>query len=443
MAEAAVPVEAELGVLSLIAHSPAVHDQIFLSLRPDDFYSSRHRAFFGAAAELWKAHKAADPITVFHAMQAAGDAEAANLVSEWETWFGSEKSVQSYIDLIVSAGERRRILAVCNQVVAEYDDRMTSTDSLIETMQSTARAYFERRTKHAVRPLADALNATIDSIEMSDGDIQPRFRSGFADLDSVAEIVPGLNVIAGRPSMGKSTLALNIAENLARNGTRILLVALESTDGDLGQSFIAARSRIQRTDIRRGVLSDTQRAKITLACSELSQLPISLYSSDRLDEICAQARMMARRHRDFCLVVDYLQLVRTSMQHRESKREQEVSHISREFKLLGTSMNFPVIALAQLNRAVEQRGNDRRPRLSDLRESGAIEQDADLVMMLYREDYYDEGKNPGEVEVIVCKQRNGPTGTVKLSFLRRESRFASLSSRADSGPKDWTAAYDA
>jgi replicative DNA helicase len=256
--------------------------------------------------------------------------------------------------------------------------------------------------------------------------------SGFRDLD---EITGGfqrgnLIIIAARPSMGKSALVTNIAENAAiEHGQPVALFSLEMSETELAQRFVASQARIKGDELRKGRVADQKWPKILEAAARLAAAP--LYVDDSSDvgilEIRAKARRLHQQSRLGLIIVDYLQLMRTDM--RVDNRAEQVGHLSRGLKILARELDVPVIALSQLNRGVEAR-TDKRPLLSDLRESGAIEQDADLVMFIYRDDYYNEdSESPGQAELIISKHRNGPLGKVDLVFQSEYPRFVTLARR--------------
>ena len=254
--------------------------------------------------------------------------------------------------------------------------------------------------------------------------------SGFKDLDDVTGgFQPGnLIVLAARPSMGKSALVCNIAENAALAGHGVALFSLEMSESELAQRFVASQAKIKGEDLRRGKVPETRWPKILEACERLSAAP--MFVDDSSDTGALEVRAKCRRlHSQVkgglgLIIIDYLQLMRH--EGRVESRVEQVSQISRALKGLARELDVPVIALSQLSRAVEQRGKeDKKPILSDLRESGAIEQDADLVMFIYRDEYYnkDESDRPGEADIIVAKHRNGPVGEVVLAFQKEYPRF--------------------
>ena len=253
--------------------------------------------------------------------------------------------------------------------------------------------------------------------------------SGFKDLDEkTGGFQPGnLVVLAARPSMGKSALVANIAENAVLAGHPVALFSLEMSESELAQRFVASQARIKGEDLRRGKVAESRWPKILEACERLSNAP--MFVDDSSDTGVLEIRAKCRRlHAQMpnglgLIIVDYLQLMRA--EGRIESRVEQVSQMSRGLKGLARELGVPVIALSQLSRAVEQRGGEKKPILSDLRESGAIEQDADLVMFIYRDEYYEkDSERPGEADIIIAKHRNGPVGEVVLTFQKEYPRFA-------------------
>jgi len=289
-------------------------------------------------------------------------------------------------------------------------------------------AHDDRQKK--VRTIADILHEETDKLHRLSVLKTPLTGtpSGFKDLDEkTGGFQPGnLVIVAARPSMGKSALVANVAENAVLAGHAVALFSLEMSESELAQRFVASQARIKGEDLRRGRVAEHRWPKILEACQRLSDAP--LFIDDSSDTGVLEVRAKARRlHHQVegglgLIIIDYLQLMRH--EGRVESRVEQVGQISRGLKGLARELDVPVIALSQLSRAVEQRGGDKKPVLSDLRESGAIEQDADLVMFIYREEYYDrESERPGEADIIIAKHRNGPVGEVVLTFQKEYPKF--------------------
>jgi replicative DNA helicase len=289
-------------------------------------------------------------------------------------------------------------------------------------------AHDERQKK--IRPIADILHEETDKLHRLSVLKTPLtgIPSGFRDLDEkTGGFQPGnLVVIAARPSMGKSALVANVAENAVLAGHAVALFSLEMSESELAQRFVASQARIKGEDLRRGKVPEHRWPKILEACQRLAQA--QLYVDDSSDTGVLEVRAKSRRlHRQVegglgLIIVDYLQLMRH--EGRIESRVEQVGQISRGLKGLARELDVAVIAISQLSRAVEQRGGEKKPILSDLRESGQIEQDSDLVMFIYREEYYDkDSERPGEADIIIAKHRNGPVGDVVLTFQKEYPRF--------------------
>ena len=292
-------------------------------------------------------------------------------------------------------------------------------------------AHDERR--RAIRPISELLHEETDRLHHRSNQKSPLTGtpSGFRDIDDLTGGFQAGNliVLAARPSMGKSALVCNIAENAALAGFPVALFSLEMSESELAQRFVASQAKVPGDDLRRGRVAETRWPKILEASGRLSEAP--LYVDDSSDTSVLEIRAKSRRlHHQLeergglgLIVIDYLQLLRH--EGRVESRVEQVGQVSRGLKSLARELKVPVIALSQLSRNVEQRAGDKKPILSDLRESGQVEQDADLVMFIYREEYYNrESTRPGEADIIVAKHRNGPVGDVTLTFQKQYPKFS-------------------
>lgn len=430
MSRAMAFVECEEAVVALLLHEPNSRDRIFSSLEPEDFTERRTRMCFSAAKSLWLEGRAVDLVTVVSEMRSRGASDAGEIATAGDAWFGTPSAVDDYIGDMVIASARRSILTQAIHLSNGSVEQL-ETEEIFEDLAERLREYESRRARDQTIGIKEAVHAAFDRLDRVCSKDSP-YKTGFVDFDRFAAIEPGhLTVIAGRPSMGKTSFALNIALRLSAKGVGIFLVPLETSAGDVAMSMICAHDGVDSQRIRRGWSSTEEMQRAVLSASNVAELPITICESSVLETICSEARAEARRHEDLLVIVDYLQLMKTSRKlPSRTSREQEIALFSRELKGLAKDANIPVVALSQLNRSVEVRDN-KRPRLSDLRESGAIEQDADLVMMLYRDDYYDETKNPGIVELNIAKQRNGPTGSIVLVFRRSFLRFENASQQRE------------
>jgi replicative DNA helicase len=325
----------------------------------------------------------------------------------------------------------RALLTSTYDIQASVFARDASARDLIERAERSVLEVAQDDRQKKLRSIADILEEETDRLHRLSVAKSPLTGTpaGFKDLDDrTGGFQPGnLIVIAARPSMGKSALVANIAENAALDAFPVVLFSLEMSESELAQRFVASQARINGEDLRRGKVPEHKWPKILEACRRLSQAP--LYVDDSSDTGVLDVRAKARRlHNQVegglgLIIVDYLQLMRP--EGRVENRVEQVSQISRGLKSLARELNVPVIAISQLSRAVEQRGGDKRPILSDLRESGQIEADSDLVMFIYREEYYlrEESERPGEADIIIAKHRNGPVGDVVLTFQKQYPKF--------------------
>jgi replicative DNA helicase len=434
IAETALPhnIEAEIALLgSLIRNNAAIGDVIQLVGR-DDFYREQHRTLFEVVLHLYNERKPVDltilkeELTRRGALEKAGGSEYLVKLLEDVPVPGN---AEHYGRIVRERSGLRRLIQAGQAITGEALEGREDLDALIDRAEKRVFEIASRRTQgqsYSVYELLHEVFKHIEDIRSRQGRITG-ISSGYFDLDDLlGGIHPAqLIIVAGRPSMGKTSFALNIAEHVGLVEKKpVLVFSLEMSRQTLAQNMLCSHTRISSFRIRTGKISDEEIHRLALAAGSFEEAPIFIDDSSSLSvlDLRARARRM-KRDRDIQLIVlDYLQL----MEMRESRpesRQQEIAMISRSLKALARELDVPVIALSQLSRAVETR-DDHRPRLADLRESGAIEQDADVVMMLYRDDYYNRNSTePNTCEIIVGKQRNGPTGDVKLTFLKDFMRF--------------------
>lgn len=434
-------IEGEKAILGgLLLDNDAIAKAV-AELRPEEFAAQQHRAIYSAVTRLFQNDRPVDLITLPAELRRLGLLDEAGGIEYLTALIDEVPSIANishYIGLVRDKALRREaIFAAREMAEAAYDEQ---TD-IAEAVDRAERAVFglsERRLAaewHDMTSLAQgALRFIAQVYERQDA--ITGVPSGFADLD---ELTAGwqrsdLIILAGRPSMGKTALALDFARHAAANaGVPTAFFSLEMSHEQIGIRLLCGLARMDASKLRRGYLSDGDWGRLTTAVGNLSDA--KLYVDDRASltplEMRAIARRLKREKGIGLLVVDYLQLMRAGQ--RMDSREREISEISRALKAMAKELDIPVIALSQLNRKLEDRG-DKRPQLADLRESGAIEQDADLVVFVFRDDAYNKSPdNPrrGEAEVIIGKQRNGPTGTVKLTWSARWSTFLPRSSREE------------
>ncbi len=430
-------VEAEQAVLGGLLLDNAAWDTVADRISAEDFYRRDHQLIFEGIAELSDRGAPSDAVTLAEHLAAKGLADETGglaYVGSLARDTPTAANIRAYADIVRERSQLRHLIKVSGEIAASaYDSEGRPATELVDEAE---RRVFEiaergRRTGSGFLPLREVLGATIDRLDMlhqSQGKLTG-VSSGYADLDRMtAGLQPGdLIIVAGRPSMGKTTLALNIAENAAiGNNTSVAVFSMEMSREQLAFRMISSLGRVDQSHLRTGMFGDEDWARINSAIAQMKGAPIYIDDSGALTptEVRARARRL-KRERDLGLVVvDYLQLMQVP--GTKENRATEISEISRSLKALAKELKVPVIALSQLNRSVEQR-TDKKPVMSDLRESGAIEQDADLIMLIYREEVYEpETPRKGIADIIIAKQRNGPTGEVHLTFLGKYTRFENL-----------------
>ncbi len=435
-------VEAEICVLGSMVLDPGTIDIVVHIAQADDFFRPSHRIIFETLCRMHNSGKPIDLITLPEELQRAKLLEQVGgtdyLVSLAEG-VPSTASAEYYARLVRDKALLRELIAA-NQQIAQ--DAYESQDEPAEILDQAEQRIFQissRQIGDQAHSLESLLQHTFETLSAADGSMITGVATGYFKLD---ELTAGFQksemiVIAGRPSMGKTALALNMAEYMAvEDGRKILLFSLEMSRAALALRFLCARARQNAARLRRGNPSAEDWTGLQLAAGDLEKAKIFIDDSPELNvlRLRAKARRMAAGEGLDCVFVDYLQLM--SPLGKAESRQQQIADMSRGLKALSRELNIPVVVLSQLNRAAEER-EGHRPRMSDLRESGAIEQDADVVILLHREDYYhrddpDDQTNkdyePSKTEVIIAKQRNGPIGTVPLTFLKECIRFENYAS---------------
>ncbi|GAA1190067.1 replicative DNA helicase [Brevibacterium paucivorans] len=427
--------DAETSVLgSMMLSKDAIAD-VVEHLRGEDFYKPAHETIYDVILDLYASGEPADAVTVSNALSKSGDLARIGGAAYLHTLIQSVPTSANaifYAEIVRELALLRRLVTAGTRIVQMGYDAQGDTDDLINRAQSEVYQVTERRTTEDYVRLSEALQPTIEEIERSgshDGDTAG-VPTGFYEFDELTNgLHPGqMIVIAARPGVGKSTLALDFARAAAIHHEQTTVIfSLEMGRIELTTRLLSAESGIPLQKLRQGKLDD-ERDWTTLAntMGKINDAPLFIDDSPNmaLTEIRAKCRRLKQQHDLKMVVIDYLQLM-TSGKRVES-RQQEVSEFSRSLKLLAKELEVPVIALSQLNRSAEQR-NDKRPMVSDLRESGSIEQDADMVLLIHREDMYDkESPHAGEAIIMVAKHRNGPTGEITVAFQGARSRFANM-----------------
>lgn len=438
-------VEAESSVLGGLLLDNAAWDRVNDVVSPQDFYRYEHRAVFESVSALVNAGKPADVITVYEHLQSTGKAEeigGLSYLNALAQYVPGAGNIRRYAEIVRDRSILRRLVSTSEEISANaFNTQGRPVSSILDEAEQKIFNIGEEgaRTKQGFQSMDTLVVSLLDRVqEMADNpnDVTG-VPTGFYDLDRLtAGLQAGdLIVLAGRPSMGKTALAINIAEHVAlHEGLPVAVFSMEMGAAQLAVRIVGSIGRIDQGHLRTGKLTDEEWPRLSEAIEKLRTISLHIDESAGVTpgELRANARRLARQCGQLGLiVVDYLQLMSGSAGSEGENRATELGEISRGLKMLAKELQCPVIALSQLNRSVESRP-DKRPMMSDLRESGAIEQDADIIMFIYRDEYYtkDACKEPGVAEVIIAKQRNGPTGMVKLTFLNKITKFESLASGA-------------
>ena len=407
-------------------------------IRASDFYRPNHATIFEAILDLYGRGEPADAVTVAAAMANMGELARVGGAGYLHTLMSSVPTAANaayYARIVAERAVLRRLIEAGTRIVQLGYGSAAGTgrdaDDLVDMAQQAVYEITERRVSDGFAILSDLLQPTLDGIEAvgANSGVMTGVPTGFTDLD---RLLNGLHagqliVVAGRPGLGKSTAALDFARTASvRSNLPSAIFSLEMSKVEIVMRLLSAEARVPLHVLRSGQLSDDDWTKLARRMGEISEAPLYVDDTPNMNlmEIRAKARRLKQRHDLKLVVVDYLQLM--SSPKRTESRQQEVAELSRGLKLLAKEIDCPVVAVSQLNRGPEQR-NDKRPQLSDLRESGSIEQDADVVILLHRDDYYDkESPRAGEADFIVAKHRNGPTDTVTVAAQLHLSRFVDM-----------------
>ncbi|MFH1856260.1 MAG: replicative DNA helicase [Candidatus Omnitrophota bacterium] len=430
-------IEAEAAVLGAMLIDENAPSVVFEILQENCFYKDAHRKIFSAILDLYNLSQPIDILTLQEVLkkknlleESGGTSYIMNIANSVPT----AANVEYHARIIKEKAILRNLITAATQIAGDAYENSQDADYLLDKSEKLIFDIASERVKTGFKALKEVIG---NSMKMIESLYQKKVRitglaTGFTDLD---EMTSGLQasdliIVAGRPSMGKSSLACNIAEHAALYEKKgVAIFSLEMSREQLVQRFLCSHARIDIQKVRSGFLSDSSWIQLTAAAGKLYEAPIFIDDTPGISplELRAKARRLSLRHDIQLIIVDYLQLMRSSS--RVENRQQEISEISQSLKALAKELNIPVIALSQLSRAPERR-EDFKPRLSDLRESGAIEQDADVVMLIFRQELYDpKDDNRGIAEINIAKQRNGPTDTIKLTFIKELTRFENHSGR--------------
>jgi replicative DNA helicase len=404
------------------------------------FYREAHRRLFRAMAALTEQRSVIDHITLRDELMRRGELESSGgleYLGELVDAVPTAANLEFHARIVRDKAILRRLIESATAIVTEAYDGKSTANELLDSAESRIFHISQQRGDEGFTRIKEMLWPTMERIEtlQKSGKAITGVPSGFADLDSLTSgFQPSeLVVVAARPSMGKTAFCLNVASNAALEGQGIAIFSLEMSKESLVHRMLTAMARVDSQRVRQGTLRDFDFTQLARAAGILQSCPIWIDDTPALTllEMRSKARRLKAENDIRMVVVDYLQLMR-SPEHAEN-RVQEISDISRSLKALARELEIPVVALSQLSRASEQRGGERKPILSDLRDSGAIEQDADLVIFIHRAEYYDreDESKRGLAEIMLSKNRNGPTGDIQLRFSREYTRFDNFSTREE------------
>jgi replicative DNA helicase len=427
-------IEAEQAVLGAVFLDPDALYKVMELVKPQDFYKTSHQRIFQVMVDLSGSGEPIDIVMVtaeLNKRKWLEEVGGVSYLSDLANAVPTAANVEYYARIIEEKAILRRLIKTATQIVTSGYTSDEDVERILSEAEKSILEIRDERSRDGFTHIKEILRDAYERIEMlhNSGKEVTGIPSGYRDLDTLTSgFQPSdLVIVAARPSVGKTAFALNVAQNVAvRSGETVAIFSLEMSATQLVQRMLCAEGNIDANRMRTGRFRDEDWEKLTMAIASLSQAQLFIDDTPgiHINQIRAKARRLKAEHGLGLVVIDYLQLIQG---HFRESRQQEISAISRSLKAMARELNCTVLALSQLSRAVEQR-QDKRPMLSDLRESGSIEQDADLVAFLYREDYYDrDTENRNIVEIIVAKQRNGPVGKVELAFLKEYNKFVNLS----------------
>ena len=436
-------IEAESSVLGGLLLDNNAWDRVGDLLTDSDFYRYEHRLIYASIGGLINATRPADVITVFEQLQSTGKADEVGglaYLNSLAQYVPSASNIRRYAEIVRERSILRKLVSASEEIAtAAFNTQGKAVDKILDEAEQKIFNIGEEgsRMKQGFQGMDSLVVQLLDRVqEMADNpnDITG-VPTGFYDLDRMTSGMQAgdMLVLAARPSMGKTALAINIAEHVAlKEELPVAVFSMEMGASQLAVRIVGSIGRIDQTHLRTGKLTDDEWPRLTEAIEKLRNVSLHIDETPGLtvSELRANARRLARQcgGKLGLIVVDYLQLMSVSTGMSDENRATAVGELSRGLKSLAKELGCPVLALSQLSRGVESR-TDKRPMMSDLRESGAIEQDADVIMFIYRDDYYNkDSKEPGVSEIIISKQRNGPTGTIKLAFIKNLTKFESLAS---------------
>ncbi len=430
-------IEAEQAVLGAIFLEPKAIEQATKFIGSQDFYRQAHQRIYGGMVALFEAGKGVDLVTVSEELSAKKILEEVGGISylaELASSVPTSANIEHYAAIVAEKATLRRLITTATEVVQDGYTRQDAVDELLDETEKKILEVSRRKNVKAFQNIQDVLLGAYDKIETlhnRKGHITG-VPTGYTTLDRLTAGFQknDLIIVAARPSVGKTAFALNIAQNVAKQaeGYGVAIFSLEMGAEQLVMRMLSAEGNIDAQKLRTGDLDSNDWRSLSLAVASLSKTNIYIDDTPgiRISEIRSKCRRLSQEQGLDMIMIDYLQLIQGSGNGRGENRQQEVSEISRSLKALARELEVPVIALSQLSRSVESR-QDKRPMMSDIRESGSIEQDADIVAFLFREDYYDkETENKDIIEIIIAKQRNGPVGDVQLAFVKKHNKFVNI-----------------
>ncbi|PTJ27965.1 replicative DNA helicase [Staphylococcus simulans] len=443
--------EAEQSVLGAIIIDPQLMGETQGVLLPESFYRGAHQHIFRAMMHLFEENSEIDVVTLMDQLTSEGtlsEAGGPQYLAELASNVPTTRNIEYYREIVYKLAAKRNLIRVADQIAKDgYDSELDLDDTLSDAERKILELASTRESE-GFKDIRDVLGQVYENAEELDQNSgqTPGIPTGYRDLD---QMTAGFNrndliILAARPSVGKTAFALNIAQKVATHESNytVGIFSLEMGADQLATRMICSSGNVDSNRLRTGTMTDEDWNRFTVAVGKLSKTKIFIDDTPgiRITDLRSKCRRLKQEHGLDMIVIDYLQLIMGSGSRMSDNRQQEVSEISRTLKAIARELECPVIALSQLSRGVEQR-QDKRPMMSDIRESGSIEQDADIVAFLYRDDYYnredgeeddDGGMEPvtnddnGEIEVIIAKQRNGPTGTVKLHFMKQYNKFTDI-----------------
>jgi replicative DNA helicase len=432
-------IEAERSVLGGILLKPDALEEIAEIVKPSDFYKGAHRNIYDAMMTAYSKGEVIDPIVLINTLkkqnkfeESGGEAILYEIIEQVPT----AANIHSYARIVKEKATLRKLGDIGTQIVEMTHEGYEDIDDILDKAEGMIFKIAENKESKDVIEVKDIIAAEYERLEklMDNKGMTTGISSGFKHFDEMTNgFHPSdLVILAARPAMGKTAFVLNLALQAAVEENKcVMIFSLEMSNSQLLQRFLSSKARIPLSNLRNGFLENDHWVKLGAASSKLAESSIQIADMPNINvmEIRAMARRAKAAGKLDMIIIDYLQLIKG--RDKNESRQQEISDISRALKIIARELEVPVIALSQLSRGPEQRA-DRRPMLSDLRDSGAIEQDADMVIFLYRDDYYnEESEDKGIAEVIIGKQRNGPTGTVKLRFFHEYAQFGDYTTSID------------